>query len=219
MPTARELRARRASGFTILELVLTLALLGSVAGGVAMLGVSSQGLYEQSSLTERLEMKAVRALDRVLREISMLQATGMLPNPATPFGTEDLTCQVAIGVTAGSVDWSPPLQVVLEYDPGEVNDGVDNDGDGLADEGRVLLVRNAGLAGETRTVLCTGVREYLEGETFNGADDNGNGVRDERGFNLHRAGDLMTVRLSLVAASRGGRQVVRTVETSFRLRN
>lgn len=211
-------RARRA-GFTLLELVLTVALLGIVMSGVAMVGMTGQGLYEQTSLAERVETRAVRAVDRIVRELDMLIATSMLQDPATQFGTEVLDYQFATGVVAGAVVPGIPMQVVLEREPGEVDDAIDNDGDGLVDEGQVVLVRNPGGAGELRTVLCTGVRELLEGETLNGVDDNGNGVRDERGFNIHRTGDLMTVRLSLSAADEDGREVTRTVETSFRLRN
>ena len=105
--------AGRAAGFTIFELVLTVTLLGTVLGSVAMLGFNGRGLYEQSSLAERTEMKAVRAMDRVLRELGMLRSSAMLPDPETVFGTEDLTYQVATGVTAGVVDWSAPMQIPL----------------------------------------------------------------------------------------------------------
>jgi hypothetical protein len=67
-------------------------------------------------------------------------------------------------------------------------------------------------------VLCHGVRELLEGEVADGDDDNGNGVSDEAGFNVHRVGDVLFVRLSVEESLENG-TIVRTLETSVRLRN
>ena len=47
---------------------------------------------------------------------------------------------------------------------GHCEDGVDNDGDGLVDEGRVVWIQNRGVLGERRAVLCNWVSETLLGE-------------------------------------------------------
>ena len=117
------------------------------------------------------------------------------------------------------IDWSNQHRLAFEYDTGEVDDGVDNDGDGLADEGNLVLRRNDGLANEVRIVLCRGVAELFEGELANGIDDNGNGVVDEAGFNVHRVGDVLTIRLTVQDALGQGVILTRSLETSSRLRN
>ena len=69
------------------------------------------------------------------------------------------------------------------------------------------------------SVLCTDVSEFLEGEALDGDDDNGNGVTDERGFNIHREGDVLILRLSVESIGWDGQPLQRTVETGIRLRN
>ena len=75
------------------------------------------------------------------------------------------------------------------YDPDEVDDGQDNNGNGLIDEGRIVWTRNVGAPDERSVVLCHQVREYLEGEVPNGLDDNGNGLVDEKGLSFERNGE------------------------------
>lgn len=209
----------RRAGFTLIELILTSVLLSIVMGAVVLVGLTSQGVYDRSSLSDRVESRAVRALDRIVREMDMLGGDGMLPDPTGAFGSEVLNYRTPVGVVGSVPQWSVPMRIGLEHEAGDPNDGVDNDGDGLVDEGRVVLVRDFGATLAHRTVLASGVSELLEGEQLNGADDNGNGVVDERGFNIHRVGDLVHVRLSLEGADDAGNVMVRTVETSFKVRN
>jgi hypothetical protein len=141
------------------------------------------------------------------------------PDPAEPAWTETLDFQQALGVVGGALTWGAPERIVLELDDGEAADGNDNDGDELIDECRLVLVRNLGAPNEVRSVLCRGVRRYAEREVANGADDNGNGMEDELGFWMQRQGDVMRLQLTLEELDDGGRPVVRSVSTSFRIRN
>jgi hypothetical protein len=115
--------------------------------------------------------------------------------------------------------YEPACTIGFEYEPGEVDDGVDNDGDGLVDEGQVVLTRNAGSANATRAVLVKNVAELLQGEDLNGADDNGNGMEDEAGFCLQRDGEVVHIRLTLESVDDTGNVLRRTTETSIRMRN
>ena len=96
---------------------------------------------------------------------------------------------------------------------------MDEDCDGLVDEGVLALTINDGMTNELRVVLCSGVSELLEGESENGLDDNGNQVIDELGFNVHRVDDVLRLQLSLQAASESGNVLTRTLETTIRIRN
>ena len=87
------------------------------------------------------------------------------------------------------------------------------------DEGVLVLVRNVGLTSQQRVVLCHNVRELLEGEIANGIDDNGNLLDDEPGFFIQKAGRVVTIRLSIEGISPQGQVLVRTAESSARMRN
>ena len=70
-----------------------------------------------------------------------------------------------------------------------------------------------------RTVLCHDVPELAEGEVLNNADDNGNGVTDEAGFNVHRTGDILTLRLSIEENDQQGGTAIRTLSATIQMRN
>ena len=107
----------------------------------------------------------------------------------------------------------------LRYEDDEVDDGIDNDGDGVVDEGVLVLIQDWMGPTEQEVVLCHGVREFLEGETPNMLDDNGNGLIDERGFSVDLDGENLTFRLSLERVDASGNTVIRTLESSVWLRN
>jgi hypothetical protein len=115
--------------------------------------------------------------------------------------------------------WGPLTELLWEREPAELDDGQDNDGDGLVDEGRVVLVRNSGGVNERRVVLCSGVAEFAQGESAAVGDENGNGLDDERGFSLQRDGELLTVFLTLQEQVESAQVLTTSVRTSLRLRN
>jgi hypothetical protein len=117
------------------------------------------------------------------------------------------------------VVYEPTATIGFEYDPGEVDDGVDNNGNGLIDEGQVVLTRGVGTGNAVRSVLVDGVAELLEGEVLNADDDNGNLMDDETGFCLQRIGSVLTIRLTLEDKAEDGTVTRRTMETSIRMRN
>lgn len=207
------------SGFTLYEVAITVALLGLVFAATGMVSRSTSDLANYSGEKSRTETRARRALDRVVTELAMAGAGTLDPDPDAPAWTEELEFQCATGVAGNAPTWGAVTGILWEREPAELDDGQDNDGDGLVDEGRVVLVRNAGLVNEQRTVLCTGVAEFAQGETAAVGDENGNGLDDERGFSLQRDGELMTVFLTLQEQVEPGQVLTTSVRTSIRLRN
>lgn len=206
-------------GFSLVELLIASSLAALIAVSATMAGAQSYDAYRAATRSTTVEAKLRHAVQRVAQEL-LLTGTDVIfpPNIDDEFGTSDLVFQQAVGVVNGAIVWGPTKRLVLEYELGEVDDGVDNNGNGLVDECRLVLVRNDGVLGETRTVLCHSVREFLEGEEEDGDDDNANGITDEAGFNVHRAGDILTVRLTIEELGPQG-PVTRTLGTSVLLRN
>jgi hypothetical protein len=212
-------RGRARSGFTLYEVAITVGLLGVVFAATGLVSRSTSDLANWSGEKGRTETRAKRTLDRVVEELAMA-GRGMLdPDPAAPGWTEDLEFQCATGVAGGVAVWGPLTGLLWEREPAELDDGQDNDGDGLVDEGRVVLVSNVGMGNERRVVLCNGVAEFAEGETAAVGDENGNGFEDERGFSMQRDGELLTVLLSLQEQVESGQVLTASVRTSIRLRN
>ena len=104
-------------------------------------------------------------------------------------------------------------------EPTDPEDGTDNDGDGIVDEGIVVLRLSAGEPNEYRVVLARGVARYLEGETPNGVDDNGNGQVDEKGLFMQVRNGAIYVNLTVQRMGRDRQPIFRTVRTAVAMRN
>ena len=207
------------AGFTLIEMILTATLLVVVAGSLATVCLRGDQACSETSLQVAVDTKARRALDRIVAELTCAGAGMLVPNPTSQFGTDTLRFQTPANFVGGAVVWGTQSRIGFEYKTGEANDGVDNNHNGLIDEGRVVLTRNVGAANEQRVIVCENVREYLQGESSNNVDDNGNAVIDEHGFSIQRVGNVMNIRLSLEGTSPGQSVYVRTLETSISLRN
>jgi len=205
------------AGFTLVEAAVSTALLILLISSAVMAARGGMGAFRASQDTSEAETRVRRALDRVAFELLDAGASELLPNPTGDFGTSDLQFRKPTGLNGTTPTWGPTMRIAFERAPGEADDDVDNDGNGLVDDGVLVLTRDVGGA-EHKTVLCHNVTELLEGEVANGDDDNGNGVRDEAGFNVHRVGEVLFLRLSVAEPVETG-IVVRTLETSVRLRN
>ena len=117
------------------------------------------------------------------------------------------------------MQWSVPRALAFEYEPGEQDDGIDNDGDGLVDEGLLAWTANPAQPDEQRVILAHDLCEFLVGEDFNGADDNANGLTDEHGLSFSIAGDILTIRVSVQGLGPTQNLITKSAETSVFLRN
>jgi hypothetical protein len=125
------------------------------------------------------------------------------------------------GFGAGGLMLGPLRSIRLDYTQGEIDDGVDNNSNGLVDECRVVLVPDVGGAPGQAIGLAGFVREYLEGETQDDADENGNDLMDERGlcFDYDDVTQVLTISVTLERLTSQGTRVTGTAVTSVRLRN
>jgi len=205
-------------GFTLVEMAVALVLL-SVIGGMFFLTTESTASATRTGVAvAELDGQALRALDRVCEGLKSSSSDQATPQAAAPFSGTELDFKRGLGADAdGEIIWGPLEHFEFEYD--EADNDVDDDGDGLVDEGRLVWIENPGAADERRAVLCEGVREYLAGETFDGDDENDNGLIDERGFALEFDGNRVTVRLTLVTRDGKGHPLTSTVARSVAFRN
>lgn len=212
-------RGNRA-GFTIIELLVSLSLVSVMAGLAMLIQATGNSALKSSTQQTEAEGKARRGLDRAARELQRAVVMNLFTNfTALAPDSPSLTYLSAAGLVDGVLVPGTVTTIAWESDPRDPNNGLDDDGDGLVDEGVVALWKNVGEADEVRVVICSDVTEFFAGEFPNGADDNGNGLTDESGLHFTQDGDLITMRLSVEDVSTDGTRVTRTAETSIRLRN
>ena len=206
-------------GTTVLELIIAATLFsGIVAGGYTLLG-SGVDAYDQGGTAVEVERHADRLLQLVVAEISQAGRDVTYPRAMPPNSSHTLTLQRCTGYTAGAKVWSTPTTLEFRHLPDELDDGKDNNGNGLIDEGMLVRVDDAGGPNERVTALGSYVREYMEGEEKNGTDDNGNGLIDEPGVSFDVVGDVWTVRITIERRDGNGRLITHTAQTSIKVRN
>ena len=210
--------ARR--GVSVVELALAVSLLGAFAGMSLELGLSISDAYRVGA--RRAEKQD--ALQRTSAKISELMR-GTPLDAVTPAGlllpahATEIDFAQAVDFVGGAVVWSDPQRLTFESAPGDPADGVDNDGNGLVDDGRVVWIRNPGLADEERVVLCSSVLALAAGEVAdNLLDDNGNGLVDEPGLSFAFDGNRLIVELSLGYVDDAGVVQAETSQRSIALR-
>jgi prepilin-type N-terminal cleavage/methylation domain-containing protein len=209
----------RKSGFTLLELMITVLILAGVMGSISLIAQASQRAYQTGAVKADLEARTAATIEQVVAELSIAGRGTLTPDILPGVGVDALQYMQATGMDAGEVVWTPMRRLAFEYEIGELDDGIDNNGNGLIDEGRLVLTEDLGGPGERERVLTRWVRELAQGEEPNGIDDNGNGLADERGFTIQRAGDSLILMLTLEKRNAENMPMVRTGRTSTKLRN
>lgn len=207
------------TGFSVIEMVISVSIVGILLSSIFFAGQRGIALFETGSVNNDVNSRAGRTMARIVRE--MIGADVPVADPALepPFGTSEIDYRYPLGVAGGAPVWSTPTRLTLELAEGELDNGVDDNGNDLVDERSIVMIRELGSADEQRVVLANGISELLEGEIANMADDNGNGLIDEEGLNFVLVADVLFIRLSVERINADGRRVVRTLEDAIALRN
>ncbi len=193
--------------------MVVLALLAIVFGsGFLALGTTSSA-YRMGKTSSQLNSIAHNTLHRVASSLRVSSLT------TVTMTQESVDFLEPLGIQNEVVAWGVPQRITFQQSPTDADDGIDNDKNGLVDEGRVALVLDPGPTQRTR-VLGHFVRESPVGEIDgNGIDDDGNGLADEKGLWFRPDGNLITVGLTLELLDGDGRSITKTVQRSIALRN
>ena len=210
---------RSEAGLTLLEVMIVAVMLIIFLGSVGIATQSSTKLYRESNVESGLEAISHRALNRIADELAYAERSALSPEPDAPLGSSSLEFHVCRGAPGGIVEWGPLTRIEFALEAGELDDGLDNNGNGLIDEGIVLRTEDVGGPGERSVVLCHWVRELSLGEELDNDDDNDNGLNDEAGLAFSIEGDALTVRLCLERLDAQQRPITKSVTTSVRIRN
>ncbi len=207
------------SGSTMLEVLVAIGVLALLMGAVGNTVLHGGNAFKQGLGNAVLEGQARRLLDRISAEFSDVDRSSLAPNPVAPFWASTVNYARCQGWAGGAMVVGPTRSLRFALAGGEVDNGIDDNGNGVIDERSVLLVPDTGTPA-VRIALGEYVRELAEGELPNGADDNGNGLIDEAGlFFLHDGNGTLSISLTLERPDAWGRLVTRTLRTAVRMRN
>ena len=212
-------RRHRSSGFTLLEMMFACVLLVVIAGAVALTSKSTTSAYKTGSAVSALDDRARRAMDRIVAALQAANRDSTSPRLEAPFSAEEIQYLPWESFDGVAVVFGDTARIALEYAPGETDDDLDENGDGIADDCVIVLYEDDGLPTQRRFVLTSGVSDLLQGETFDGTDENGNGLLDERGLSFVHEGQKIIVRLTLEGRDERGVRLLRSAERTVVLRN
>ena len=161
--------ARRQAGFTLIELMIAVVILGLVSMNMLMISRSGTSAVESEAFRTTLEDEADLTAERVRKALLSAAADTLDPIVGRPLGSASLRYQTVLGTDdAGEPVHGDPERIAWAADD--------------AGSGRVLWTRSPDLDGERTLVWSKAVPPLHQGEESNGLDDNGNELADEPGL-------------------------------------
>jgi len=194
-------RTRRA-GFSLLELLIGLAIFGLVLGNIVMLQNASNDAYESGVFGSALDDQVDSTMDRIQQAIMSTSV--------------DRLDEV---LTAPSFVSSIEYEIVTDVVDGEPIVGVPERIEFVTATGQIVWTRNPDAPDEMMLIWNKFVPELLEGETVNGVDDNDNGIADEEGLAFNRDASQIQFRLTMSRTDSQGVVYTRTRSRRATCRN
>jgi prepilin-type N-terminal cleavage/methylation domain-containing protein len=206
-------------GFTLVEIMIAMTILAVVGGAITLAIQSSMGVYSTATRVVDLEDQGRYTIQRIKGMLLATSQPMISPTPGSPASSNSIDFQRAVGEVGLAITWGNLERIQFQYEPSELNDGVDNNNNGLIDEGRVVWIQDVGLPTQRQVVLSKYVREFLQGETPAAGDENGNGLLNESGLCFDFAGNNVNIRMTIERFDSQGVLITRTFQSTITVRN
>jgi prepilin-type N-terminal cleavage/methylation domain-containing protein len=149
---------RTRAGFTLLEVMISVAVLAIVAGGIYSALSASQSLYSTGITRQEIEDRVRRALNDIsleLRQASSGLGAGITFATSGSAGDQTVTFCMCTGFTANVPTWSAPITFATVNGDGELDNGADDNSNRLVDERKLMRTQ----AGRPDKLIADNVRE------------------------------------------------------------
>ena len=190
------------SGFTLLEILIVVALLGVVAFKVMSILRVSNAYVARETSSLAIEDHARIVMDRICESLVASDRESLVPI-IDPNDSSSITFQTSLGWEEGEIVWGAPIRIGLDPD----------------DRSKLVWYEAPDTPDEMSVVWSKSVRDLLEGEALNGIDDNDNDLVDESGLSFLVESNLITVRLSLGTVVEDGEERTSSIVRTLSIRN
>ena len=120
-------------GFTTIESMIVLLLVAAIAGGVATTMRRSLDSFEQGASRGDLNARSARVMARITQELIGARTSNMTPFPVPPAGSDNLEFERLVDSVGDALVWGPRRQIRLQLGSGELDNGLDDNGNGAVD--------------------------------------------------------------------------------------
>lgn len=149
---------RTKAGFTLLEVMISVAVLAIVAGGIYSALASSQSLYSTGITRQEIEDRVRRALNEIsleLRQASSGLGAGITFATSGTAGDQTVNFCMCTGFAANIPTWTTPITFATINGDGELDNGVDDNSNRLVDERKLMRTQ----VGRPDKLIADNVRE------------------------------------------------------------
>ena len=211
------------SGWSLVEVIISAALFATLLAGATRGLNQAFQLYRTTNRQLDIDARLDRTVDRLRQELALANLLSVTPVLLSPVGgpttwSDTLTFTQVAGWDEGALVPTGPRMFWTRLEGQELDDGLDQDGDGLIDELELVLTLDVG-ADQRNLVIARDILEWMPGETSDGLDENGNGLVDEPGLSFTLVDGVIDVRLALGIQLPNGSTSVRTRNFSVALSN
>lgn len=156
---------RSCTGFSLLELIVALAVAGLIFANVGLVMNSGAQSREEDAIRGDLDVQLDRTIDRIALALMSASTSSLDPTAPSPASQSSLEYVQSLGVQNGELVVGDTERIEL-----------------VVEDGQVRWRERPNELDERMVVWTRWVANYLDGEEPNGVDDNGNGLIDETGL-------------------------------------
>ncbi len=186
----------------MVEVVISLTILGIILGNIVMLQSASANAYESGVFGSTLEDSAESTMDRIALAVMSTRIDSLDEVLAAPGFCSEIDYEVVLDVIDGEPVFGAPEKIEF-----------------LMSTGQVMWTRDPESPEGVEISWSRYVSEMLEGEVPNGVDDNGNGIADEQGLAFNRDVNQIMIRLTLTREDSNHVQYTKTKTRRVTCRN
>jgi prepilin-type N-terminal cleavage/methylation domain-containing protein len=194
---------RRRSGFTLVEMVITMVIVALIGCNISMVMKTGTSAYEAGMMESELTSQTSKTLDRI--QLALMSSS-----------LEDLNPELSEGMHCSYIDYCESLGL------NEAGELVFADPERIAlatNEDEIVWQEDPGGENERSVVWTKNVPDLYRDEVLNGIDDNGNGLLDEEGLFFEQHGNSIQVQLTVQRTDSSGRQITKDSGLTVTCRN
>ncbi len=135
---------RSQTGFSLLETMIASIILTILLMALMVVMVQGQNAFNSLAVRSCTQMRVQNAIDKMVHELRGTGAGTVCTGSPLDFFVQgqtydNVSFRPVDGVSGGAIVWGNLISFRFDYDPGEGDSlGVDDDGDDLVDEGRLV---------------------------------------------------------------------------------